>query len=113
MLILAHFGVGLGVIEIGVGVEHAQHARDSAVVDGRIGLVALDGIRVVLLDDGVYVGERLQAVAELALILGRLRADTALQHAADDGAHREEENHCKEGTPSAGSHKFEEPPDGN
>ena len=78
-LIFAHLGVGLGIVEIGVGVEHAQHAGDGAVVDGAVGLVAVDGLGVVLLHERVDVGKGLEAVAKLALVLRGLRADFALQ----------------------------------
>jgi len=77
VLILTHFGVGFRVIKVGVGVEYAQHARNCAVVDGASAFVALDGLGVVLFDDGIDIRERFQAVAELALILRGLRADTA------------------------------------
>ena len=95
-----------------VRVEHPQHAGDGAVVDGGVGLVAGDGLGVVLLHQRVDVGEGLQAVAELALVLRRLRADPALQHAAHDGADGEEENHGEKCAAGAGSHRRTEPPDG-
>jgi hypothetical protein len=49
VLLLAHLGVGLGVVEVGVRVEHPQHSRNRPVVDGQVGLVAGDRLGVVLL----------------------------------------------------------------
>ncbi len=85
-LIFAQAGVGLGIVEVRVRVEHLQHAGDGAVVDGVIGLVAGDGLGVILLYQRVDVGKGLEAVAELALILRGLRADAALQDGAGNGA---------------------------
>ena len=39
MLVFAHLGEGLGIVEIGVRIEGVEHARDGAVVDGLVGLV--------------------------------------------------------------------------
>ena len=82
MLLLAHLGVGLGVVEVRVRVQHPQHPWNGAVVDGQIGLVAVDGLGVVLLHHRVDVGEGLQAVAELALVGRRLSPHPVLQDAA-------------------------------
>ena len=68
MLLFAHAGVGLGIVKIGVRIEHPQHAGNGPVVDGDVGLVAVDGLGVVLLHQRVDVGERLQAVAQLAFV---------------------------------------------
>jgi len=68
-LIFAHFGVGFGIVEVGVGVEDAEHSGDGAVVDCCIGPIAGNGLGVVLFDDGVYVSEGFEAVANLALVL--------------------------------------------
>ena len=68
-LVFAQAGVGLGIVEMRVRIEHLQHAGDGAVVDGVIGLVAGDGLGVVLLHQRIDVGKGLQAVAELALVL--------------------------------------------
>ncbi len=51
VLVLAHLGEGLGVVEVGVGVEDVEHARDGAVVDGLVGLVGGHRLGVVLLDE--------------------------------------------------------------
>ena len=111
-LIFAQPGVGLGIVKIGVRIEYPQHAGDGAVVDGRVGLVAIDGLGVVLLHQRINVGERLQAVAKLALVGCGLRADSALQHAAHDGADGEKENHGEKCAAGAGSHRRTEPPNG-
>ena len=57
VLVFAHLGEGLGVVEVGVGIQGVEHARDGAVVDGLVGLVRVELLGVVLLDDGVDVGE--------------------------------------------------------
>ena len=75
VLIFAHLGEGLGVVEIGVRVQHMQHAGDGAVVDGLVNLVLVQRLGVVLLDDGVDVGELAQRIAECGLVGGRLRRD--------------------------------------
>ena len=72
-----------------------------------------DGLGVVLLHQRVHVGEGLQAVADLALVLRRLRPDLALHHAAHNGADGEEENEGEKCPAGAGSHMREEPPDSN
>src|SRR6202041_2833853 len=101
-LILAHAGVGLGIVKVGVGIEHAQDARNGAIVDGRLGLVAGDGLSVVLVNERIYIGERLEVVAKLALVCGGLSAHIALQHAANDSADAEEENYGEECATGAG-----------
>jgi len=53
-LIFAEKSKLAGVEEIGVGVEHAQHAGDGALVDG---LVDIDGLSIVVLDDVEDAGE--------------------------------------------------------
>ena len=110
-LVFAHLGVGLGIVEVGVRVEHAQHAGDGAVVDGGVGLVAVDGLGVVLLHQGVDVGKGLEAVADLALVLRGLRPDLALHHAAHNGADGEEDEEGEKCPAGAGSHRRKEPPD--
>ena len=111
-LVFAHLGIGLGIVEVGVRIEHAQHAGNRAVVDGGVGLVAGDGLGVVLLHQRVHVGEGLQAVADLALVLRGLRAHLALHNAAHDRADGEEKNEAEKCPAGAGSHMREEPPDG-
>ena len=92
-------------------VEHAQHAGNRPVVDGGVGLVAVDRLGVVLLHQRVDVGEGLEAVAQLAFVGRGLGPHLALQHAAHDGADGKEENHGEQGAAGAGSHRREEPPD--
>jgi len=50
VLVLAHLGVGFWIVEIGVGVEDVKHAGDGAIVDGLVGLVGVERLGVVLLD---------------------------------------------------------------
>ena len=111
-LLFAHPGVGLGIVEIGVRVENAEHAGDGPVVDGRVGLVAVDRLGVVLLHQRIDIGERLEAVAKLALVGRGLRAHSALQYAANYGADGEEENYGEECAAGARSHRRTEPPNG-
>ena len=67
-LVLAHQGVRFGIEEIRVRIERVQHARDGAVIDG---LVRVDRLGVVLLDDGVDVSELLQAVFDVGIAAER------------------------------------------
>ena len=106
-LVFAHLGVGLGIVEVGVRIEHAQHAGNGAVVDGGVGLVALDGLGVVLLDHRVDVGERLQAVANLALILRGLGSHLALQKRAGNRADGKKDDEAEKCPAGAGSHSAE------
>src|SRR5581483_12420428 len=110
-LVLAHFGVGLWIVEVGVRVEHPEHAWDGTVIDRRVSFVAVDGLSVVLLDEGVDIGKALQAVADLALVLGRLGADFALHDAADKGTDGEEEGKSEKCPAGAWGHRREVPPD--
>ncbi len=96
-----------------VRVEHPQHAGNGAVVDGGVGLVARDGLGVVLLHQRVDVGEGLQAVAKLALVLRRLGAHPALQERAGNGADGEKDDEAEKCAAGAGSHRRKEPPDCN
>ena len=111
-LIFAEAGVGLGIVEVRVRVEHLQHAGDGAVVDGVIGLVAGDGLGVVLLYERIDISKGLEAVTELALVLRGLRADAALQDGAGNGTDHEEHGDKEERATGAGSHRQTEPPDG-
>ncbi len=110
-LVFAQAGVGLGIVEVRVRVEHLQHAGNGPVVDGVIGLVAGDGLGVVLLYQGVDIGKGLEAVAELALVLRGLRTDAALQDGAGNGADHEKHGDKEERATGAGSHGQTEPPD--
>src|ERR1700683_2685352 len=63
-LVLAHQRVGFRIEEIRVRVKRVQHARDGSVIDS---LVRVYGLRVVVLDDGVDVGELFQAVFDVGV----------------------------------------------
>ena len=78
MLFLAHLGVGLGIVKIGVRVQNPQHPGNGPVVDGQIGLFAGDGLGIVLLHLRIDAGERLEAIAQLALALRALGPHTGL-----------------------------------
>ena len=71
VLVFAHLREGLGVVEVGVGIEHVEHAGDGAVVDGLVDLVGVEVLGVVLLDDGVDIGEGVQGVAQGGLVAWR------------------------------------------
>ena len=75
VLVLAHLGEGFGVVEVGVWIKDVEHAGDGTVVDGFVGLVGVEGLGVVLLDEGVDIGEGVERVAEGGLIAGRLGGD--------------------------------------
>ena len=104
-LVFAKARISLGIVEVGVRVEHLQHAGDGPVVDGVIGLVRRDGLGIVLFDERVDVRKVLEAVAELALILRGLRAHATLQDGAGQRAHSKEEDDGEECAASAGSHR--------
>ena len=63
-LVLAHQRVGLGIEEIRVWIERMQHPRDSPVVDG---LVRIDRLGIVILDNRIDVRELLQAVFDVGV----------------------------------------------
>jgi len=82
VLVLAHLSEGLGVVKVRVGIEDVEHAGDGAVVDGLVGLVGIEGLGVVLLDERVDVGERVERVAQSGLIVGLpQKVETALKDA--------------------------------
>ncbi len=93
-LVFAQQRVGLGIEEIGVRIEHVQHARDRAVVDGLVGIHRLG---VVLLDEGVDVGELLEAVADVG-VAGerRLLAGALGKQNAQKSAGKEEKSYQEE-----------------
>jgi hypothetical protein len=76
-----------------VGIENAEHAGDSAVVDGLIGFLANEGVGVVLLDDGVDVGEVVEAIAEGGFVRGRLGAEARAEQSAEEGAEPKKKDH--------------------
>src|SRR5262249_46457243 len=63
-LIFSQERVRLGIEEVGVGIEHVQHARDGAVVNGLVGVYRFG---IVLLDDVVNGSELAQAVADVGI----------------------------------------------
>ena len=71
VLVFAHLREGLWIVEVGVGIEDVEHGRDGAVVDGFVGLVGGELFGVVLLDDGVDVGEAVERVAKGGLVAWR------------------------------------------
>ena len=78
VLLLAHPGKGLGIVEVRVRVQHPQHPWDGSVVDGQVGLFTVDRLGVVLLHLRIDAGERLEAIAQLALALRALGPHTGL-----------------------------------
>src|SRR3974377_139378 len=76
-LVFAQTCVSLGIVEVRMGIEHAQHSRYRAVIDPGVGFVAGNWLGVVLLNQRIDFSERLQAVAKLALVSCRLRSNPA------------------------------------
>jgi hypothetical protein len=71
-----------------------QHARDGAVVDG---LVGVHGFGVIVLDEGVDVGELLKAILDLGVAGdGRLLAGTLGEQNAQKSASKEKKNYQEE-----------------
>ena len=104
VLVFAHLGEGLGVVEVGVRVEDVEHARDGAVVDDLVGAIRVQGIGVVLLDDGVNVGELMERVAEGRLVRRGLCSDLLADDGADNTACREEDGDGEECAAGTWSH---------
>jgi len=104
VLILAHLSEGLGIVEVGVGIENVKHAGNGAVVDGLIGFVGVEGLGVVLLDKRVDVGKGVEGVAEGGLIAGGLGGDLLINEGADDGAGGKKNSGREESAVRAGSH---------
>ena len=86
VLVLTHLRVGLGVVEVGVGVKNVEHAGDGTVVDGLVGLVGVHRLGVVLLDEGVDVGEGAKIVAQSGLIAGGLGGNLLIDERAENCA---------------------------
>jgi hypothetical protein len=57
VLLLTHARIILGVVEAGVWIEHAQHARNCPIVDGCVGLVAFNRLGVILFHERIDRGE--------------------------------------------------------
>ena len=89
-LLFAQQGIGLGIEEVGVRIEHAQHAGNGAVVDG---LVRVHWLGVVLLHDVVNLGEGAQAVAHIGIAAGSGRADLLPEQGSQEPTKNENENH--------------------
>src|SRR3984893_10582627 len=69
-LIFAQQRIGLGIEEIGVWIEHMQHARYGTIVES---FVRVHGFGVVLLYDVINRGELTQAVADVRIAAGGCR----------------------------------------
>src|SRR6185437_16091720 len=83
---------------------YAKHAGDSTVIDGRVSAVTGDRFGVVLLDECVDVSECFQAVANLALILRRLRSHPALQEGAGQSTYSKEDDETEKCPAGRGGH---------
>src|SRR5437868_8738323 len=57
-------GIGLGIEEIGMGIEGVEHARDGTVVDRFVRVYRLS---IVLLDDVINLGEGVETVADVSI----------------------------------------------
>ena len=67
-LLFPQQGVGLGIEETGVRIEGVQHARDGPIIDG---FIRVHRLGVVLLDNVVDLGKRLQAVTNISVAIGQ------------------------------------------
>lgn len=98
VLVLAHLRVGLWIIKAGVGVQDAQHPRNGAIVDGPLGLVAIQRFGVVLLHQAVDGSEGTQIVAQGGLVSLCLGAHGTLHKRATSGTSGEENSDGNSGT---------------
>ena len=104
VLVFAHLGEGLWVVEVGVGVEDVEHPGDSAVVDGAVDFIGVEGLGVVLLDEGVDVGELVEGVAQGGFVGGGLGGDLLVDERADEGAGGQEKGDGEESATGTGGH---------
>ena len=63
-LVLAHQGIRLGIEEIRMRIERVQHPGNRTVVDG---LVGIHRFGIIVLDEGIDIGELLQAVLDVGV----------------------------------------------
>ena len=94
-------GVGLGIKEIGVRIEHAEHARNGTVVDG---LVGAHRFGVVLLYQVINLRECAQAVTDFAIARGRATADALAEKSSEKTTGKNDENYQEESTASTTDH---------
>ena len=85
-MIFPQQGIRLGIEEVGVRIEHVQHARNCTVVDG---FVRIHWLSVILLDDVIDLGELLQALIDIGVAV--MRGDGILL----GGNHSQESANCK------------------
>ena len=104
MLVFAHLGVGFWIVKAGMGVEHAQHARDSPVVDGLFRFVAGQRLGVVLFHQVVNTGEGAQIVAQRGFVGAGLRAQPLAHHRAKEATNHKEEEDGEQKPSCAGGH---------
>jgi len=104
VLVLAHLGKSFGVVEVRMGIEDVKHAWNRAIVDSLVGLVRVEGFCVVLLDQGIDVGEGVEGVAQGGLITSGLGGNLLVDEGADDGAGCQKDGSGEECATSAGSH---------
>jgi len=93
-LLLAQRSIRFRIKEIRMGIENAKHSRNRAVIDG---LVGVHGLGVIVLDEGVDVGELLKAILDLGVAGdGRLLAGTLGEQNAQKSASKEKKNYQEE-----------------
>jgi hypothetical protein len=92
-LVLAHERVRLGIEEIRVWIERMQHAGNGPVVDS---LIRIHWLGVIVFDDGVNVGELLQAIFDIGIARRRRRLSTTLGEKNTEKATRQQEENYQE-----------------
>ena len=109
VLLFAHLRVCLRIVEVGMGVERVQHARDGSIVDGLVAAVGVHLFGVVLLYDGVDGGEGLERVAQGGLVGRGLRRHPLADDGAEDAAGGEKKRNGKESASGAWGHRLQIP----
>ncbi len=104
-LIFAQQGIGLGIEEIRVRIQHVQHARNGPVVDRLIGVHRFG---IILLHHVIHSGELPQAVADIRIPTGSGRRIQLLpvQHPEKSAGNENENNQEKCATRTTNHHFF-------
>jgi hypothetical protein len=92
-VLFAQQRIRLRIEEVRVRVEHAQHARNRAVVDG---FVWADLLRVVLLYHAVNVREAANAVANFGIARGGSVTNSLSKKKSQESAGENYKNNCNE-----------------
>jgi hypothetical protein len=101
-LVLAKLRVLFGVEEIGVWIQHVQHAGDGAVING---FVRVHRVSVILFHDGVDIRERFEIVFGLAG--GKISRGALSEYSAGESGCDNDKNNGKKGAArTAVGHRF-------